>query len=158
MAINALLYVLTHSKAKKSHRLVLIEIANHTNKDGLAWPSYQRLADRTGLTRRWVIEIVSDLQAVGELEILPNGSPTGGQAYRIPTSEVSSPDEIIPGEVSSAEVMNSVHPNLLYESIYPKTATEDKAGWLTHEQAVKFGLTPGSRLYRQATGELLLEE
>jgi hypothetical protein len=154
MAIDRILYVLNHSKAKKSHRLVLIEIANHTNREGLAWPSYQRLADRTGLTRRYVIEIVSDLQAVGELEILPTGSPSGGQAYRIPTSELSSPGMISSGETSSLEVVNSVHPNLIYESLYPQTETKDKDGWLTHDEAVQFGLTPGSRLYRLATGEV----
>jgi hypothetical protein len=42
------------------------------------------------------------------------------------------------------------------ESLYPQT--EEKETWLTHEQAVRIGLTPGSRLYRQATGELLSEE
>jgi hypothetical protein len=154
MAINTLLYVLSHSKAKKSHRLVLIEIANHTNKEGLAWPSYQRLADRTGLTRSWVIKIVAELQRVGELEILPTGSPSGGHAYRIPTGVVSTPDEIIPGVVSHSEVVYSVHPNLIYESLYPQTETDDKDGWLAHDEAVQFGLTPGSRLYRLATGEV----
>jgi hypothetical protein len=29
--------------------------------------------------------------------------------------------------------------------------------WLTPEQAVGLGLTPGSRLYKQATGELLTQ-
>jgi hypothetical protein len=48
--------------------------------------------------------------------------------------------------------------NLLIESLYPENETEDKDRWLTHEQAVKIGLTPGSRLYRQATGEVLSEE
>jgi hypothetical protein len=31
---------------------------------------------------------------------------------------------------------------------------EDKDEWLSHAAAVKLGLTPGSRLYRQATGEV----
>jgi hypothetical protein len=35
---------------------------------------------------------------------------------------------------------------------------EDRDEWLTHDEAVKFGLTPGSRLYRLATGELQPEE
>jgi hypothetical protein len=36
-------------------------------------------------------------------------------------------------------------------SLSPSKA-EDTDEWLTHEQAVKLGLTPGSRLYKQATG------
>ena len=155
MAIDTLLHVLNHSKAKKSHRLVLIEIANHTNKDGISWPSYQRLSNRTGLTRSWVIKIVSELQAVGELEILPTGSPTGGHAYRIPTGVLSTPDDSIRGVVSRSEVVYSVDPNLIYESIYRKNQTETEEGFLTPEAAVAFGLTPGSRMYKKATGQLL---
>jgi hypothetical protein len=159
MAINTLLYVLTHSKAKKSHRLVLIEIANHTNCDGLAWPSYATLARITGLTRSWVIKIVSDLEAVGELEILPHGSPTGGQAYRILTGIVSTPGMKSRGVVSCSEVVYSVDPNLLNtESLYCKNDSNEEEAWLTPDAAVKFGLTPGSRLYRQATGEVLPAE
>jgi hypothetical protein len=158
MAINNLLHVLSNSKAKKSHRLVLIEIANHTNQDGLAWPSYQRLASITGLSRRWVIEIVSDLQTVGELEIIPTGSPTGGQAYRIPTGELSSLGMKSRGEVSSTQVVNSLHPNLYIESIYCKSDSAEEKAWLTPADAVKLGLTRGSRLYRKAIGELLPEE
>jgi hypothetical protein len=51
-----------------------------------------------------------------------------------------------------------LHPNLLIESLYLQNETYDKDRWLTHEQAVKIGLTPGSRLYRLATGEALPEE
>ena len=159
MAIHTLLHVLNFSKAKKSHKLVLVEIANRTNKEGLAWPSYATLARATGLTRQWVIKCVADLEAVGELEIFPLGSPTGGQAYRIPTGQLSLPDEIIPGKLSHQKVVNSVDPNLLNtESLYCKNETEGQDAWLTHGQAVKIGLTPGTRMYRQATGEVLSGE
>jgi hypothetical protein len=42
-------------------------------------------------------------------------------------------------------------------SLSPSKA-EDTDEWLTHVQAVKLGLTPGSRLYRLATGEAIPEE
>ena len=167
MAINTLLHVLTNSKAKKSHRLVLIEIANHTNKEGLAWPSYQTLANKTGLTRRRVIDLVADLAAVGELEILPNGSPTGGQAYRIrgddeppaprmkSRGEMVSPEDSIPGEIFDTKLVKPFHPNLYIESLYPNNETEDQNRWLTPDEAVRLGLTPGSRLYQNATGKAL---
>ena len=155
MAIHTLLYVLNHSKAKKSHRLVLIEIANHTNKEGLAWPSYQTIANKTGLTRRRVIDLVADLAAVGELEVLPEGSPFGGQAYRILAGEIVSPDDSIPGEIFDTELVKPFHPNLLIESLYPNNETEDQNRWLTPYEAVRLGLTPGSRLYQNATGKAL---
>jgi hypothetical protein len=92
MAIATLLHVLNNSKAKNSHRLVLIEIANHVNDtNGLASPTYQTIANKVGLTRRRVIDLVADLNALGEIEILPHGSPTGGQAYRFRGGETISP-------------------------------------------------------------------
>ena len=98
MSIPTLLHVLNNSKAKKSHRLVLLEIANHVNDyNGLAWPTYQTIANKTGLTRRRVIDLVADLNALGEIEILPHGSPTGGQAYRVRRSEIVS----LPAQMSS---------------------------------------------------------
>jgi hypothetical protein len=42
-------------------------------------------------------------------------------------------------------------------SLSPEQA-EDKGRWLTHKEAVKLGLTVGSRLFRLATGELLPSE
>jgi hypothetical protein len=165
MAWDKIRYVLKYSKAKTSHQLVLLRIANHSNDEGLAWPSYQTLANETGYTRRYVIRIVADLEAVGEIEILPTGSPYGGQAYRIPGGTISSPDEIASelssprikssGEKKDTQLVNSVHPNPNTKPIYCKNVTNDKDEWLTREQAVKLGLTPGSRMYRQATGELL---
>jgi hypothetical protein len=65
-------------------------------------------------------------------------------------------------ESSSAENdtqgVQPLHPNLLIESLYLQNKSDDKDECLTHEQAVKIGLTPGSRMYRMATGEALPEE
>jgi hypothetical protein len=158
MAIDKILYVLNHSKAKKSHRLVLLEIANHTNSEGLAWPSYRTLIAKTGLSRRRVIDIVADLLAVGELEVLPHGSPHGGQAYRIPGGATIAPGMKSSGAKNDTQGVQPLHPNLLIESLYLQNETDDKNEWLTHEQAVKIGLTPGSRLCKLATGEALPEK
>jgi hypothetical protein len=159
MAIDKILYVLTHSKAKKSHKLVLLEIANYTNCDGLAWPTPTTLARKTGLSRQWVIQCISDLLLVGELELVPRGSPQGRNAYRIPECQVSLQLPKSNCKLSHSESVNSVDLESVYtEPIYCKNETEDKDEWLSHEQAVKIGLTPGSRLYRLATGELQPEE
>jgi hypothetical protein len=151
MAINTLLQVLNFSKTKKSHRLVLIEIANHTNNEGLAWPSYQRLANRTGLVRHYVIKIVSDLVAVGELEIVANASPRGTNAYRIPTGTLSVPGMKSLGTIGVDQVVQPVYPNLYNNESY---CTDEAKDWLTPEEAVGLGLTPGSKMYKQATGDL----
>src|SRR5688500_17789056 len=92
VSIPTLLHVLNNSKTKKSHRLVLIEIANHVNdNNGLAWPSQETIANKVGLTRRRVVDLIAELKAIGELEVPPHGSPTGGLAYRIPCETISHP-------------------------------------------------------------------
>jgi hypothetical protein len=116
MAIHSVLWVLTKSKSKKSHRLVLTEIANHINNHGLAWPSYNTIARITGLSRRRVIDIVADLKAIGELEVLPDGGPHGEQAYRIPWSEIAAPGMKSSGEKNDMELVQPLHPNLYIES------------------------------------------
>jgi hypothetical protein len=157
MAINTLLYVLSHSKAKKSHKLVLLEIANHTNSEGLATPT--TLSRKTGLSRQWVIQCISDLILVGELEFVPHGSPQRRHAYRIPECQVNLQYPKSNCKLNHSESVNSVDLESVYtEPIYCKNETEDKDEWLTHAQAVKIGLTPGSRLYRLATGEAQPEE
>jgi hypothetical protein len=162
MSIPTILHVFNHSKTKKSHRLVLLEIANHVNdKNGLAWPTYETIANKTGLSRRWVIELVSDLVAVGELKIIPNGGPNGEQAYRILRGEVSSPPPARRGEVSSKNGVNSLHPeSYIRESILLKKSGEEGNGEedveqrpMTKTEALKIGLTPGSSLFRFVTGE-----
>jgi hypothetical protein len=159
MAINTLLYVLSHSKAKKSHKLVLLEIANHTNSEGLAWPTPTTLSRKTGLSRQWVIQCISDLILVGELEFVPHGSPQRRHAYRIPECQVSLQYPKRNCKLSHSESVNSVDlESVNNESLYLQNETDDKERWLTHAQAVKIGLTPGSRLYRLATGEAQSEE
>jgi hypothetical protein len=90
---------------------------DHMNDDGLAWPSIRRLARETGLSHVWVIKIIADLQAVGELEVLPNASPKGTNAYRIPTGKVSLPRMKSSSKLSLHKMVNSVYPNLSYESL-----------------------------------------
>ena len=157
MSIPTLLHVLNNSKTKKSHRLVLIEIANHVNdKNGLAWPSQNTIARRTGLSRRWVNEIIGELAATGELKIIPEGGPDGEQAYSIPGCELTSHPPRQGCELSSKKGVNS----LLTESYIEESLLRKKSGGegegerkLSKEEAISLGLTPGSSLFRFVTGE-----
>jgi hypothetical protein len=162
VSIPTLLHVLNNSKAKKSHRLVLIEIANHVNDDnGLAWPTYQTIANKTGLTRRRVIDLVAELNALGEIEILPHGSPMGGQAYRVRRSETISLTAHLSSEKKDKKGVKLFHPeSYIDESIFRKKSggegnreEEGEQRPLTRAEALSIGLTPGSRLFLLVTGE-----
>jgi hypothetical protein len=154
MSISSLLFVLDKSKSKKSHHLVLIEIANHINKHGLAWPSDNTIARKTGLSRRRVIGLVADLQAVGELEILPEGGPHSEQAYGIPGDAMVAPGMKSSGEIFDMEVVQPLHPNLVFEPDISGIESDDERDTpLTEEEALRLGLTKGPILFRKMTGQ-----
>jgi hypothetical protein len=70
MSISTVAQVRSSSKSTRSARTLLLVIASHINHDtGWAWPSLDRLADETTLTRRHVIRLITQLEALGELEV-----------------------------------------------------------------------------------------
>jgi helix-turn-helix protein len=152
MSIPSLLHVLDHSKAKGSHKLVLVEIANACNKtDGLAWVSFTTIANRSGISRRQVIRLVADLIATGELEEHPGKGPRGLTAYRIPTGDTMSPVKELTGDKSDTRLVTN---STTVSCIEPIISETGKERWLTPEEAMAIGLTKGTRLYRKAIGEL----
>jgi hypothetical protein len=48
-------------------RFVLVALADHADHDGYAWPAVDRLAHKTGLSRRSVQRALSDAELAGEL-------------------------------------------------------------------------------------------
>jgi hypothetical protein len=104
-----------------------------------------------------VVDLIADLKAVGELVIVPEGGPHGEQAYRIPGCEIVSQGMKSSGEIFDTQGVKPFHIESVNES-YFENPTEDEETWLTPDDAVKLGLTRGSRLYRKAIGELLPEE
>lgn len=81
MSIQAVAWVLEHSPARLTDRLVLISIANHAGTspvDGAweAWPGVDTIALEAGLDRtRTVQESLARLIADGALERVVNGAP-----------------------------------------------------------------------------------
>jgi hypothetical protein len=98
MSIQAVGWVLDHSPARGTDRLVLISIANHAGTspvDGAweAWPGVDTIAREAGLDRaRTVQEAMARLIDAGHLERVLNGAPDDRirgdrrpNLYRIPT-------------------------------------------------------------------------
>lgn len=48
-----------------SQRLTLVSIGEWANHDGVCWPSHDLIAQRVGVTRRQVIRIIDQLEALG---------------------------------------------------------------------------------------------
>jgi Helix-turn-helix domain len=70
MSMSTVAQVRSASKSKGSARTLLLVIASHENPDtGWAWPSLDTLADEIARTRRHVIRLIAQLEALGELEV-----------------------------------------------------------------------------------------
>lgn len=65
MSYQASEWALDHPGVRGTHKLVLIAIANRSDKAGKCWPSIASLADRIGMSRRAVARVVSDLATAG---------------------------------------------------------------------------------------------
>lgn len=77
-------WVWEHSNAEPTDRLVLLAIADCANDSGSdAYPSFAKLASKTGLHPRSVQRSVTRLVEIGELEMAVNAGPRGCNRYRV---------------------------------------------------------------------------
>lgn len=117
MSVQAMSWVIDHSKQRGSKFVVLLMIANHAHSDGTtAYPSYDRLATESRISARQVITHVKALQESGELKVEVCKSEYGTNLYSLPlmvsessTSRwgVKKPSYAIPRHKSAAKL----HPN-----------------------------------------------
>jgi biotin operon repressor len=78
MSVEAIAVVLNHSKAKGTHKLVLVGIANHHGESG-AWPSIHTLTRYTNMSERRVQQSIKALEELGELEVEVRGGAGYGK-------------------------------------------------------------------------------
>lgn len=84
MSIEASNTVWKLSKSKGAARLVILCIANHINKDGVAWPTIGTIAEYTQVSERQVSRAIAQLEQDGEIEIVEKGDGRGrSTVYKI---------------------------------------------------------------------------
>jgi DNA-binding MarR family transcriptional regulator len=72
MSIDRMSAVWKHSKARGSHLLLLLAIADHAADDGYAWPGMTSLAKKVRMSRRHVIRMIEAIEKTGELHVERN--------------------------------------------------------------------------------------
>ena len=83
MSIQVLNEVLDSSRAKGTHRLLLVVLAEQAHEDGLTWPGIPRLARRMNTSERNIKYLLQDLEQTGEL-IVERGAGRGHtNQYRV---------------------------------------------------------------------------
>lgn len=99
MSIQAVGWVLEHSTARLTDRLVLLTIANHHNRDtGYAYIGYERMAREARVSERQAMRSVKSLVAEGHLAVEANAGPRGTNVYRIlglEWGDILSPDKAV---------------------------------------------------------------
>jgi hypothetical protein len=73
MSIQAMSWVFKYSESHLAARLVLISIANYANKDCIAWPSLDTIAEEANVDRSTVIRVIDDLVQIGEVSLEAGG-------------------------------------------------------------------------------------
>jgi helix-turn-helix protein len=98
MSVQAISWVIDHSKHKGNPLVVLLMIANHARSDGTgAWPSVHTLAKESRLSDRTVQRCIATLSKSKELHVSKAAGPYGANLYSIRGVKLS------PGGVNSGE-------------------------------------------------------
>ncbi len=101
MSVQALSWVLEHSKAQLGTRLVLLSIANHARQDGTgAWPSIETIARESRMSERAVRYAVRELEQSGELYTDIGNGPHGTNMYSLPMMDGAN---IAPGKLGGGQ-------------------------------------------------------
>ena len=85
MSVKHIGLVLDHLKVKPSMKLVAIILADHADSEGVCFPSYRKIAERSGLDERSVRRHVKALIDMGVVSKLRTGTikKTEGKTIRI---------------------------------------------------------------------------
>ena len=148
MSVQFIGRVWAESKASGTARLVLLAIADHTNPSGIAWPSLNRIAAYSNVSRRAVIRAINQLVKLGELDKLGVGSGRHSTRYQIILGGVVS----VTPEVSLESPLecHQRHPNHNRTIIEPKKNKQKKFGLFWNLYPKKVGKPAALKAYNAA--------
>lgn len=118
MSVKHIGLVLDHLKVKPSTKLVAVILADHADSEGICFPSYRKIAERSGLDERSVRRHVKALIEMGVVSKLRTGTIKKSEgrtirisnAYRIHASRLFSYRVLLStSDVGIAD--NDVHPD-----------------------------------------------
>ena len=86
MSVRHIGLVLDHLEAPAPVKLVALILADHADSDGICWPSYRRIAERSCLSERTVRRYVGELACAGIVRKLQTGGLRSHDGERVWTS------------------------------------------------------------------------
>ena len=101
--------ILRSRTLKPLHKVVLSVICSYSNSSNIAFPSYQTIADDSGISRRKVIDIISELVMFGCIKKTERRSSKGDHTANDYEVLIGSPDFLCPVKRLHHRVMNIIH-------------------------------------------------
>jgi len=86
MSVRHIGLVLDHLSAPAAVKLVALILADHADSDGVCWPSYRRIAERSCLSERTVRRYVGELADSGVIRKLQTGGLASRDGERVWTT------------------------------------------------------------------------
>ena len=91
-------YILRSKVLKPLQKVVLAVLCSYANDENLAFPSYQTIANDSGISRRKAIEIIKDLEGLGCIKKIEQKSTKGDNTANDYVVLIGSADFALPGE------------------------------------------------------------
>ena len=93
--------ILRSHTLKPLHKVVLSVICSYSNSSNIAFPSYQTIADDSGISRRKVIDVISELVTLGCIKKTERISSKGDHTANDYEVLIGRSDFSLPGETSA---------------------------------------------------------
>jgi biotin operon repressor len=109
MSAKATFWAWAQKGMKANHKLVLLSLANYANDDNRCWPSYNTIADETGLSRSSIIRASNELKKNGYIEILHRNNTNGSNTSNVFLLKIQlTVEQVKPNDVVSHRHHHSV--------------------------------------------------
>ena len=84
MSWEIVAWVFDNPSVRGTVKLVALTLANYANEKGIAWPSVETLAKKTGISTRQIQRILPKIEEAGLLKITTGGGRTQTHRYQFP--------------------------------------------------------------------------
>ena len=95
--------ILRSHTLKPLHKVVLSVICSYSNSSNIAFPSYQTIADDSGISRRKVIDVISELATLGCIKKTERRSSKGDHTANDYEVLIGRSDFSLPGEMPAPQ-------------------------------------------------------
>lgn len=137
LSVKVSSWVWENGPDKAAAKLLLLALADHSNDDGICYPSLLRLEKMTGCKGRYLRNIRDELIESGYISVISKGSGRRSSIYRINYDgtflpETSSVEMVEGGPIQPPRVVLYNHPKVEVESgpiEPPRVVAQNQSGW-----------------------------